>query len=217
MRPCSVAATPLLTSLVVHRVGLEQPSKPTQPLTNLTALQMPYRICSLTALHRPYSTASIPILAEAPLGRVHRPRGPCRSLPQRCSSHGCCPHDRRACGCRPHLRHLLAAAQAQRRSATRSWRSWWPSIWHGTVRTLPTWQSPFCQPCPSRMPRPTALRFAIERSSSFSATPSLAWARYQNLDDERPLNITSGLVSACGDLSTHAARGAHLIKTPIGP
>ncbi len=182
MRPCSVAATILLTSLVVHRVGLEQPSKPTQPLTDLAALQMPYRICDLTALQRPYSVASIPILAEAPLGRVHRPRGPCRSLPQRCSSHGCCPHDRRACGFRPHLQRLLATAQAKRRSATRSRRSWRPSSWHGTVRTLPSWQSRFCQPCPARMP--TAPRFAIERSSSFSATTSLAWARYQNLDDE---------------------------------
>ena len=61
-----------MTSLVLHRVGLEQPSKPTQPLTNLAALQMPYRICDLTALQRPYSVASIPVLAEAPLGRVHQ-------------------------------------------------------------------------------------------------------------------------------------------------
>ena len=193
MRPCSFAATPLLTSLVVHRVGLEQPSKPTQPLTNLTALQMPYPICDLTALQRPYSIASIPILAEAPLGRVHRPRGPCRSLPQRCSSHGCCPHDRRARGCRPHLRRrLLATAQAKRRSATRSWRSWWPSSWHGTVRSLPGWQSRFCQPCQARMPRPTAPRLsALRHSRQRRASPSLAWARYQNLDDKIPLSITS--------------------------
>ena len=67
MRPCSVSATPLLTLLVLHRVGLEQPSKPTQPLTNLAALQMPYRICDLTALQRPYSIASIPVL-DVPLG-----------------------------------------------------------------------------------------------------------------------------------------------------
>ncbi len=51
-----------MTSLVVHRVGLEQPTKLKQPL-----LQMSYRICSLTALHRPYSIASIPVLADVPL------------------------------------------------------------------------------------------------------------------------------------------------------
>ena len=64
-----------MTSLVLYRVGLEQPSKPTQPLTNLAALQMPYPICNLTALQRSYSVLSIPILAEAPLGRVHQPIG----------------------------------------------------------------------------------------------------------------------------------------------
>ena len=194
MRPCSVAATPLLTSLVLHRVGLEQPSKPTQPLTNLAALQMPYRICDLTALQRPYSIASIPVL-DVPLG-------PCASthrshvdpFPKCCSSHGCCPHDRRACGFRPHLQGLLATAQTKRRAATRSWRSWWPSSWHGTVRSLPSWQSRFCQPCPARMPRPTAPRLsAVRHSRQRRATPSLAWARDQNVDDERLLNITSCL------------------------
>ncbi len=108
------AGTPSLTSLLVHRVGLEQPSKPKQPLTNLTALQMSYPSCSLAALQRPYSIAFIPVLADLPWA-VCSPRCPRRSLQQCCSSHGCCSHDRRVCGFRPHLQRSLATAQAKRR------------------------------------------------------------------------------------------------------
>jgi hypothetical protein len=34
---------------------------------------------------------------------------------------------------------------------------------------------------------------AVRHSRQRRATPSLAWARYQNVDDERLLNITSCL------------------------